>query len=109
MFNKDISGPEFQELLTLLAHAYGKNNRVTEFVRRLARLTKGQWMLVSLKAGGGGPAVNLNIRTRDRIINLSVDLAAKLNLLVFKKYTNEKNHKRRNRGQEELGAGDTES
>jgi hypothetical protein len=109
MSNKNISESEFLEILSLLAQGYGKNNTITKSVHRLARLTRDKWTLVNLKAVGGGPSVNLNIKTRDRIINLSLDLATKLNVLVFKKYANEKNYKCRNRGQEELGTSDTEN
>ena len=97
MYNKNISESEFQELLSLLGQAYGKNKGITEFIHKLAELTKNEWLLASVKATGGGPVVNLNIRTKNRIIKLSVDLAAKLNVLVFRKYANEKNYKHRRR------------
>jgi hypothetical protein len=100
MSSKNISEPRFLELLSLLEQGYGKNKTITKYVHRLARLTRDKWTLVNLKAVGGGPSVNLNIKTRDRIINLSVELATKLNVLVFKKYANEKNSKCRNKGQE---------
>lgn len=109
MHNKNISEPEFQELLSLLEVEYRKNKTITEFVHRLAKLTKGKWTLVSLKAVGGGPSVNLNITTRNRMIKLSVDLATKLNVLVFKRYTNEENYECRNRDQTEPGTSNTES
>jgi hypothetical protein len=99
MDSKNISEPQFQGLLSLLEDGYGKNKAVTEFVHRLAGLTKDKWTLVSLKAVGGGPSISLNVRTRNRVIKLSLDLAAKLNVLVFKKHRNEKNYKRRKRGQ----------
>lgn len=109
MSHKNMAESKFQEILTLLARGYGNDKIITEYVHRLARLTRDKWTLVNLKAVGGGPSVNLNIKTRDRIINLSVELATKLNVLVLKKYANEKNSKCRNRGQEELGTSDTES
>jgi hypothetical protein len=97
MGNKNMSESEFLETLSLLQEQYGKNKAVAEFVHRLVRLTKDKWTLVSVKAAGGGPSINLNVRTQNRIIKLSLDLAAKLNVLVFKKYANEKNYKHRSR------------
>jgi hypothetical protein len=44
-----------------------------------------------------------------RIIKLSVDLGAKLNVEICKKYENEKNCECQSRSQEELGTSDTES
>lgn len=109
MPNNHISEPEFQEILSLLAQGYGDRKVITEYAHRLARLTKDEWTLVNLKIVGGGPSANLDIRTRNRIIKLSLDLAAKLNVLVFKKYTNEKNCTGRDRDQEEPGTSNTES
>jgi hypothetical protein len=107
--NRSESEPDFLEILSLLAQGYGKNKVVTGFVRKLARLTRDKWALVELKVVGGGPSIDLNIRTRNRIIKLPMDLVAKLNVLVFKKYANEKNYKRRKRGQAAPGTSNTES
>jgi len=109
MSKKHIPEPKFQEILSLLAQGNLDNKTITKYINRIARLTRDKWTLVNLKAAGGGPSVNINIKTRDRIINLSVELATKLNLLVFKKYTNEKNDKCRNRNQTEPGTSNTES
>ena len=109
MSNKNMSDPEFQEILSLLSDRYGNHELTTKYVHKLARLTRSKWTLANLKVVGGGPSIDLNIRTQNRIIKLSLDLAAKLNVLVFRKHTNEKNYKCRNRGKKELGTSDTES
>jgi hypothetical protein len=97
MSNEDMSAPEFQKILSLIADRYENDELVTEYVDRLAKLTRGEWTLANLKVVGGGPSIDLNVRTKNRIIKLSLDLAAKLNVLVFKKYANEKNYKHRSR------------
>jgi hypothetical protein len=109
MDNKQESERDFLEILCLLEQGYGKNRVITEYVRRLARLVRGKWKFVKIEVGGGGPSVRLNIRTKGRIIDLSVDLSSKANFLMLKKYTNEKNDECQNTGQEEPGTSDTES
>lgn len=107
MANKHMSEPEFQEMLCLLAEGYGKDKTITKFLHKLARLARDNWTIVALRAVGGGPSASLNIETRDKIINITVNLVTRLNILVLKKY--EKNYKCRSRGQEEIGTSDTES
>jgi len=109
MSNKNKAETRFLEILSLLAQGYGDRKVITEYAHRLARLTKDKWTLVNLKVVGGGPSANLDIRTQNQIIKLSLDLAAKLNVLVFKKYTNEKNYKCRSRGKKKPGTSNTES
>jgi hypothetical protein len=107
MSKKNISEPSFLEILSLLAQGYGDRKVITKYAHRIARLWKGT--LVNLEVRGAGPSANLDIITQNRIIKLSLDLAAKLRVLVIKKYANEKNYKRRSRGQEEPGTSNTES
>jgi hypothetical protein len=107
MANKHMLEPEFEEMLCLLAQGYGKDELITKHLNELARLAGDDWAVVALRAVGGAPSASLNIKIRDKIINITVNLAAILNITVLKKY--EKNYKCRGGGQEEIGTSNTES